>query len=393
MRLNDVRTEEEKFPMANKRDYYEILGVDRNASDETLKKAYRQMAVKHHPDKNAGDKAAEEKFKELGEAYEALSDPQKRAAYDRYGHAAFSGPGGGGPGAGFHDPFDIFREVFGAGGGGGVFGSIFEDAFGGGRSEKGRGADLRYDMEISFEEAARGCDKEISLRKNDTCEHCDGSGAEPGSKMRVCSTCGGAGQVAVSRAFFTLSQTCPRCRGAGKMMEKPCSKCNGEGRVEKSNKIKVKVPAGIDNGSRLRSSGNGEGGVRGGASGDLYIVIHVAAHEIFEREGNDLFCEIPISFAKAALGGEIQVPTLEGAAVLKIPPGTPSNKLFRLRSKGVPDVHGRGTGDLIVKVHVEVPAKLNSEQKQKLQEFADSCGEDTHPEEQSFFRKAKSFFK
>jgi molecular chaperone DnaJ len=390
--------------MATKRDYYEILGVARGASEEEIKKSYRKLAVKYHPDKNPGDKTAEEKFKELGEAYEILSNADKKAAYDRFGHAAFtqgggasaSGFGGGGGGGGFHDPFEVFREVFGSqggGGGGGIFGSIFEDAFGGGGGERGRGSDLRYDMEISLEEAARGCEKEITVTKPETCERCTGSGAEPGTKQQKCPTCGGRGQVAVSRGFFTVAQTCPRCNGAGQIVEKACVKCKGEGRQEKTSKLKVKIPAGVDTGARLRLSGHGEGGAHGAPSGDLHVVIRVKAHEMFEREGNDLYCEIPISFGKAALGGEIKVPTLEGAAMLKIPAGTQSGKAFRLRSKGVADLRSRGMGDLIVKIYVEVPNKLNGDQIEKLQAFLDSCNEDTNPQEKSFFQKAKEFFK
>jgi molecular chaperone DnaJ len=384
----------------SKRDYYEILGVERSVSPEDLKKAYRKLAVKYHPDKNPDDKTAEEKFKELGEAYEALSNPEKRAAYDRYGHQAFGpgmGAGAASSGGGFHDPFDVFREVFGSGGGesmGGIFGSIFEDAFGGGgRQVRGRGADLRYDLEITFEEAARGCEKEISVNKPETCSTCSGSGAAPGSKAQTCSTCRGAGQVAVTRGFFSVAQTCPRCQGTGQNIEKPCPTCAGVGRKEKTSKIKLKIPAGIEDGSRLRSSGKGEGGSRGGPAGDLYVVVHVKTHAVFEREGTDLYCRIPISFAKAALGGEIKVPTLDGTAMLKIPAGTPSAKVFRLKGKGVPDVQGRGLGDLHVQIYVEVPTQLNVEQRTHLQAFADSCNETTHPEEQTFFRKAKDFFR
>ena len=382
----------------SKRDYYHVLGVERNATPEDVKKAYRKLAVKYHPDKNPGDKSAEDKFKELGEAYEVLSNEEKRAAYDRYGHQAFSqggGFGGGGAG-GMHDPFDVFREVFGAGrgGGGGIFESIFGDAggqeSGGGR---GRGSDLRYDMQITFEEAARGVEKEIEISKLQTCDTCHGSGAEPGSKVTTCPTCGGHGQVAVARGFFNIAQTCPRCRGAGQTIEKPCHTCHGDGRTEKSAKIKIKIPAGVEDGTRLRSTGQGESGARGGAAGDLYVVLHVQAHEIFQREGTDLFCSVPISFALAALGGEVKVPTLEGSAVLKVPAGTPSGKVFRLRGKGLPEVHGRGVGDLHVKLYVEVPTKLNLDQRHKLQAFADSCDETTNPEETSFFRKAKNLFK
>ena len=385
-----------------KRDYYEVLSVERTADGETIKKAYRKLAVKYHPDKNPGDKASEDKFKELGEAYEVLSNADKRAAYDRFGHQAFApggGMGGGGfGGGGMHDPFEVFREVFGggrSGGGGGIFGSIFEEAFsqdGGERGGRGRGADLRYDMRISFVEAAHGVEKEIDIAKLQTCDTCHGSGAEPGSKVTTCPTCGGHGQVAVTRGFFNIAQTCPKCRGAGQVIEKPCRTCRGEGRVEKSSKIKIKIPAGVEDGTRLRSSGQGEGGTRGGPAGDLYVVLHVEPHEIFEREGRDLFCTVPVSFAKAALGGEIRVPTLEGSAQLRVPSGTPTGKVFRLKGKGLPEVHGRGIGDLHVKLYVEVPTRLNLDQKHKLQEFADSCDEETHPEETSFFKKAKGFF-
>ena len=383
-----------------KRDYYEVLMVERTANGDEIKKSYRKLAVKYHPDKNPGDKSAEDKFKELGEAYEVLSNPDKRSAYDRFGHQAFA-PGGGGMGGGFgggmHDPFEVFREVFGAGrgGGGGIFGSIFEDAFsqdGNGGGGRGRGSDLRYDLRVTFLEAAHGVEKEIDIAKLQTCDTCHGSGAEPGSKVTTCPTCAGHGQVAVTRGFFNIAQTCPKCRGAGQVIEKPCRTCRGEGRTEKSSKIKIKIPAGVEDGTRLRSTGQGEGGTRGGPAGDLYVVLHVEEHELFEREGRDLFCTVPVSFAKAALGGEIRVPTLEGHALLKVPAGTPTGKVFRLKGKGLPEVQGRGIGDLNVKLYVEVPTRLNLDQKHKLQAFADSCDEDTHPEENSFFRKAKEFF-
>ena len=379
-----------------KRDYYHVLGVERGASAEEIKKSYRKLAVKFHPDKNPGDKSAEEKFKELGEAYEVLSNVDKRAAYDRYGHQAFTQ--GGGFGGGGHDPFDVFREVFGAGrGGGGIFESIFGDGIGQDGAERGgrgRGSDLRYDMRITFQEAAHGVEKEIEISKLQACDTCHGSGAEPGSKVTTCPTCGGQGQVAVTRGFFNIAQTCPRCRGAGQTIEKPCHTCHGDGRVEKTSKIKIKIPAGVEDGTRLRSSGQGEGGSRGGPSGDLYVVLHVEPHDIFQREGTDLFCSVPISFAKAALGGEVKVPTLEGSAVLRVPAGTPSGKVFRLRGKGLPEVHGRGVGDLHAKLYVEVPTKLNSIQRAHLQSFADSCDEHTHPEESSFFNfgKGEGFF-
>jgi molecular chaperone DnaJ len=390
--------------MSTKRDYYEILGVEKSASDAEIKKAYRKMAIKYHPDKNPDNKEAEAKFKELGEAYEALSDVDKRAAYDRYGHRAFEqgggfpGGGGGGQGGGFHDPFDIFREAFGGGGqgggGGSVFGDIFGEAFGGGggQAASGRGSDLRYDLEISLEEAVQGVEKEIAIRKPEGCSECKGTGAAKGSKVVTCSTCGGRGQVSVSRGFFSMTQPCPTCSGSGQTIERPCGVCNGEGRSEKTSKIKIKIPAGVDTGSRLRSPGQGEAGVRGAGNGDLYIVIHIKAHSIFERHESDLYCEIPISFVKATLGGEMNVPTLEGKVSIKIPAGTPSGKTFRLRGKGVPDLRGGHAGDLNVRVYVEVPKKLNSEQKQKLEEFAEVCDEATNPESQSFFEKAKGFF-
>ena len=373
-----------------KRDYYEVLGVERTVEMEEIKKAYRRLAIKYHPDKNPGDKAAEEKFKELGEAYEALSDPQKRQAYDQYGHAAFDPRMRGGGRGGFHDPTDIFREVFGSGG------SIFEDLFGGGGrhdpTQPQRGSDLRYDMEITFEEAANGCEKEISVTKQDRCVVCQGSGAEAGSKSRTCPTCGGRGQVISSRGIFSIAQTCPRCEGAGRVIEKPCKACDGTGRQEVTSKIKLRIPAGVDTGSRLRSTGNGEAGMRGGPSGDLYVVLHVKAHEIFQREGDDLICEVPVSFVQATLGAEIEVPTLSGKTHVKMPPGTQPGTVFRLKGKGVKNIQGYGAGDLHVRVNVEVPTHLNHEQKAKLQEFAALCDERVNPLTQSFFEKAKNFF-
>lgn len=374
-----------------KRDYYEVLGVGRNASEEEVKRAYRKLAVKFHPDKNPDDPHAEEKFKELGEAYDVLMDSDKRAAYDRFGHAAFAS-GGAGFG-GFHDPFDIFREVFG---GGGFGGGIFETFFGGAgvRSEdRQRGSDLRYDMQIGLEEAAFGVEKEIEIEKLDTCEKCHGSGAEPGSRTINCPTCGGRGQVISSRGFFHVSQTCPRCRGAGEIIEKPCPKCHGEGRMEKLSRVKLKIPAGIREGSRLRSSRNGEAGIRGAPPGDLYVVIHIKEHKVFRREDDDLYCEVPIAFSLAALGADVDVPTLEGKAHLKVPAGTQSGQMFKLRGKGIVNVNGRGRGDLFARLIVEVPSRLNAEQRRRLEEFAALCSDENTPLRKSFFERAKEFFK
>jgi molecular chaperone DnaJ len=384
--------------MADKRDYYEVLGVPRDVSAEDMKKAYRKLAVQYHPDKNPGDKAAEDKFKEVGEAYDVLSDAEKRAAYDRYGHAAFSG-GMGGPGAGggggFHDPFDIFREVFGGGGGG-----IFETFFGGGgggarRRTDGpqRGSDLRYGMEITLEEAAQGCEREIEYERLTSCKTCSGSGSASGGGKKTCRTCGGAGQVISSRGFFQIQQTCPDCSGSGETVADPCKACRGVGRVKQNAVVKVKIPAGIEDGSRLRSSGNGDVGAKGGAAGDLYIVVHIRAHEIFEREGNDLHCDMPLAFATAALGGEITVPTIEGKASVKIPAGTQNGTTLRLRGKGMKILGSNSQGDLYVHVQIAVPSKLSTEQKAKLQEFADLIGERGTDAEESFFEKAKKFFK
>ena len=372
-----------------KRDYYEVLGIEKGTSEEEIKKAYRKLAIKYHPDKNPGDKTAEESFKEIGQAYEVLSDPQKRAAYDQYGHAAFDRRAGGfGRGGGFHDPFDIFREVFGGG-------SIFEDFFGGGRqdpSQPQRGDDLRYDLELTFLEAAHGCEKEITVNKPEHCDVCHGTGAEPGSRAMTCPACGGRGQVISSRGIFSIAQACPQCRGAGRVIERPCKACRGEGRRERASKIKLRIPPGVDTGSRLRSAGNGEAGGRGGPSGDLYVVLHVKTHEIFQRDGDDLLCEIPVSFVQAALGTEIDVPTLDGKMTLHVPPGTQPGAMFRLKGKGVKNVQGYGYGDLHVRIHVEVPTHLSAAQKAKLQEFSQLCSGKENPLSQGFFEKAKKFF-
>ena len=370
-----------------KRDYYEVLGVARNADAEEIKKAYRKMALKFHPDRNPNDKAAEEKFKELGEAYEALSDPQSRAAYDQYGHAAFDSRARA-RSSGFHDPSDIFREVFGGSG-------IFEDLFGGNERRSGgaqRGEDLRYDMELTFLEAAQGCEKDIAVTKPSSCEACNGSGAGLGATAKICSVCGGRGQVITSRGIFSIAQTCPRCEGVGRVVDKPCHVCGGAGRREKTAKIKIKVPGGVEGGSRLRSTGNGEAGVRGGPPGDLFIVLHVKRHEIFSRDGDDLLCEVPISFVQAALGAVIEVPTLTEPQEIKIPAGTQAGAVFRLKGKGVKNVQGYGQGDLMVRVQIEIPTRLNAAQRAKLEEFAKLCDEDVHPMGKSFLEKAKSLF-
>jgi len=384
---------------AKKEDYYELLGVAKGAGEEELKKAYRKKAVQFHPDKNPGNKEAEEMFKKVSEAYEVLKDPEKRAAYDRYGHAAFAQGGAAGPrgpagygGGGFHDPFDIFREVFNQQGGGG---GIFDEFFGGGGGEGGgggRGSDLRYDLEITLEEAAVGLEKEISFRKLVTCAHCNGSGAEPGSKRVTCPTCRGAGQIRRSGGIIVFTQTCPTCGGSGKKIEKACTVCRGEGRSAKTTKLNLRVPPGVDTGSRLRSAGNGEAGSAGGAPGDLYIVITVKEHELFERQGDNLFCEIPIKFTLATLGGVIEVPTLSGKASLKIPPGTQSGTTFRLRDKGMPNLRGGHHGDQLVRVHVEVPASLTAEQRKILEDFARVSGDAAEPTSRTFFEKAKKFF-
>ena len=381
--------------MAAKEDYYDLLGVEKSVEADALKKAYRKKAVQYHPDKNPGNNEAEEMFKKVSHAYEVLSDPEKRAAYDRYGPAAFDGSGGaprGPAGGGFHDPRDIFCQVFGQPRSGGGFGDIFGEMFG----ESGRGgrdgSDLRYDLEITLEEAARGVEKEISFKKLVTCERCDGAGAEPGSKRVTCPTCRGAGQVRRSGGIIVFTQTCPTCGGSGEKIEKPCTACRSEGRVAKNTKLNVRIPPGVDNGSRLRSSGNGEAGGAGGSPGDLYIVLAVKNHELFERQGDDLFCEIPIKFTLATLGGSIEVPTLFGKAALKIPTATQSGTTFRLREKGMPSLRGGRQGDQLVRVQVEVPQSLSAEQRKLLEEFAKISGDANEPTSKSFFDKAKKFF-
>jgi molecular chaperone DnaJ len=379
-----------------KHDYYELLGVGRDASPEEIKKAYRKKAVQFHPDKHKGDKGMEEKFKEVSEAYEVLKDSDKKAAYDRYGHAAFEQGGAGmrgGAGGGFHDPFDIFREVFG--------GSAFDDFFGGGGGQSGggsashSGSDLRYDIEISLVEAYQGAEKEISYRTAAACDNCSGSGAEPGSKVVTCSTCGGAGRVVSSRGFFQVQQVCPSCSGAGRMPENRCRKCNGEGRTMKSKKVKIRVPAGISTGQKLRSAGNGEAGMMGGPAGDLYVVVHVKDHDIFERQGDDLYCDVPVKFTLAALGGTIEVPTLSntsGLVSLKVPAGTQDGTVFKLRERGMPHLRGSDKGSQFVRVHIDVPKKLNAEQRELLEKFAAACGDTDNPVEEGFWGKTKKIF-
>ncbi|HNQ87681.1 MAG TPA: molecular chaperone DnaJ [Verrucomicrobiota bacterium] len=384
-----------------RRDYYEVLGVERTASAEDIKKAYRKLALKFHPDRNPGDKSAEDKFKEVGEAYEVLSSPDKRAIYDQHGHAAFDphqqaaghGHPWGGAG-GFHDPFEIFREVFGGGAGGGIFDEILG---GGRRRDPGgpqRGAHLRVSIELTFEEAVRGCEKEITLTRPEPCSACKGTGAEPGSGRKNCPTCKGHGQVEqVLGGFMRFRQVCPRCQGAGRVIEKPCRACHGSGREERSVRIPLRIPAGVDDGTQVRSTGQGEPGQFGGPPGDLYVVIHVRPHDVFHRDGNDLLCEIPVSFVQAALGTEITVPTLEGAAQIRLPAGTQHGTVFRLRNRGVKSPDGYGKGDLHVRVLIEVPTRLNAAQEAKLKEFAALCDATVNPRSRSFFERAKDFFR
>ncbi|MDH3345662.1 MAG: molecular chaperone DnaJ [Kiritimatiellaceae bacterium] len=362
--------------MAEKKDYYELLGLSKGASADEIKKAYRKMAVKYHPDKNPGDKAAEEHFKEVSEAYEVLSDTTKRQQYDQFGHAAFgAGRGGGGGGfGGFGGGIDLeeaLRTFMGASGGGG--GSIFDNFFGGGGGRSSnpnapqQGSDLRFDLDIDFEEAVLGSKREIRINVNETCDACKGSGAESGSGKKTCSSCKGQGQVISGGGFVQFRQTCPTCHGAGEVIEKPCSKCRGQGLVRNKRTIDVKIPAAVETGSRLRVAGKGEGGRRGGPAGDLYIVLHVREHEFFKRNDLDIVCEVPVQFHIATLGGEVQIPTVQGKATLKIPAGTESGKVFRLRGKGINSPR-YGTGDHHVVVKIEIPQSLGGKDKKKLQD-------------------------
>jgi molecular chaperone DnaJ len=372
-----------------KRDFYEILGVAKNASEEDIKKAYRKLAMKYHPDRNPDNKEAEEKFKEVKEAYEMLTNPEKREAYDRYGHAGvdpnaggFGGFGGGG--AGFGD----------------AFGDIFGDIFGGGRGRSSgpqvyRGADLRYNLEITLEQAAHGFDTTIRVPSWDKCDTCHGSGAKPGTQPVTCATCHGHGQVRMQQGFFSIQQTCPKCHGSGKVIPEPCAACGGAGRIKRNKTLEVKIPAGIDNGMRIRSTGNGEPGTNGGPPGDLYVEIHIKPHTVFQREGDDLHCEMPISFTKSALGGEIEVPTLSGKVSFTVPEGTQTGKTFRLKGKGIKGVRSGYTGDLFCHVVVETPVKLTDKQKDLLREFerlTKEGGAKHSPQSKGWMDKVKDFF-
>jgi molecular chaperone DnaJ len=365
----------------SKRDYYEVLGVSKEASAAELKKAYRRLAMKFHPDRNPGDEKAEASFKEAKEAYEVLTDDQKRAAYDRYGHAGVDQTAGAGHagGANFSD----------------IFGDVFGDIFGGGRGGgSSRGSDLRYTLELDLEQAVRGETVEIKVPTYVSCETCGGNGSKPGSGPTTCTTCGGAGQIRMQQGFFAVQQTCPNCRGHGQIIKDPCGTCHGQGRVEKPKTLSVKIPAGVDTGDRVRLAGEGEAGVAGAPSGDLYVQVAVKDHPIFTREGRDLYCEVPIGFVEAALGGELEVPTLEGRVKLKVPPETQTGKLFRLRGKGVTSVRGSGIGDLLCRVYVETPVKLNKKQKELLQQFQDSLESEGQqsPKKSSWFEGVKQFF-
>jgi len=372
-----------------KRDYYTVLGINRDATEEEIRKAYRKLAMKHHPDRNPDDKASEEKFKEAKEAYEVLTDPKKRPAYDQFGHAGVEQSAGFGAGrgpdgfGGFSDAFgDIFGEIFGAqrrGGGNGVY----------------RGADLRYNLELGLEEAARGTEAKIRIPTLEACATCHGSGAKPGTQPKQCATCHGRGEVRVSQGFFSIQQTCPTCHGTGKVVSDPCAACHGQGRTKKHKTLSVKIPAGVDQDDRIRLSGEGEAGMNGGPPGDLYVVVNLKPHAVFQRDGADLHCEMPISFAMAALGGDIEIPTLEGHAKIKIPPETQSGQVFRLRNKGIRPVRGSVTGDLFCHVAIETPVKLTSRQKELLREFEAINENDPaahSPRAKSFMDKVRDFF-
>ena len=371
-----------------KRDYYEVLGLPRDATPEQIKKAYRKLALETHPDRNPGNKEAEKRFKEAAEAYEVLSDAEKRAVYDRYGHEGLKG-------APVHDfstfesIFEAFGDIFGGPGG------LFEEFFGGGRRERGRaraGASLKVELELDFLEAARGCEKTIEIRRAEPCESCAGTGARAGTRPQRCRTCGGRGEVAQMQAFFSIRTTCPRCGGRGEMIEDPCEDCQGSGTVQKRREIKVWIPAGVDDGVRMRVAGEGEAGGRGGPRGDLYVFISVRPHEFFERDGNDLICEVPITFPQAALGARILVPSLEGKEELEVPRGTQSGTVFRLPGKGFPDLHAGGRGDELVRVIVETPKKLGARQEELLRELAALDEKEVSGRRKTFLQKLKELF-
>jgi molecular chaperone DnaJ len=370
----------------SKRDYYEVLGINRDAADEDIKKAYRKLAMKHHPDRNPDNPKAEEHFKEAKEAYEILSDASKRGAYDQFGHAGVDQNAGGGGGAGFGNFADAFGDIFG---------DIFGGAGGARRSNVYRGADLRYNMEITLEEAARGTETKIRVPTMDACETCNGTGAKPGSQPITCPTCAGHGQVRMQQGFFSIQQTCPKCHGSGKVVPDPCRACDGAGRIKQHKTLSVKIPSGVDEGDRIRLSGEGEAGVNGGPSGDLYVLIHIKAHSVFQRDHNDLHCEMPISFTTAALGGEIEIPTLDGHAKIHVPAETQSGKIFRLRGKGIKGVRSQTHGDLMCHVVVETPVSLTERQKELLRELEvinESDGARHNPRAKSWMDKVKNFF-
>jgi len=375
------------------RDYYEILGVTRGCDEAALKSSFRKLAMEHHPDRNGGCEEAEGRFKEINEAYSVLSDPKKRAAYDQFGHAGVNGQGGGGPGAGFGDVNDIFSEVFG---------DVFGDMFGGRRQRGGpaRGQDLRYDLEISLEQAYAGAEVEIVVPASIVCETCDGSGAKPGTSPSVCGSCGGAGRVRANQGFFSIERACPRCGGAGRLVLDPCTDCRGHGQVRKERTLQVRIPAGVDDGARIRLAGEGDAGARGGPRGDLYIFLSVTPHELFERDGLDLLCTVPVPMTVAVLGGEIDAPCLMGGEncdgnckiEVKVPEGAQTGRTVRLKGRGMPSLRSRERGDLVVELFVETPAKLNARQKQLMREFADLCGDQQHPKSANFIGKAKRFW-
>lgn len=371
-------------------DYYTILGIAKNASAEEIKKAYRKKAMEFHPDRNKGSKEAEEKFKKVSRAYEVLSDEQKRKLYDAHGEAAFEQGGPGGPGGGrggFHgaDPMDIFNQMFGGG-------NPFSDMFGGGGAQESAGEDLRHDIKLTLEEAASGVSRKITYRKHVACAKCSGSGAEPGSKKSRCPTCGGQGHIVRSTGLFAMRQVCPTCQGEGEKIEKPCKACAGEGRVVAEHSVDIKIPPGVDSGTRLRSTGNGSAGRRNAEAGDLYVVITVLEHELFERDGDDLACSVPVKFSIATLGGSIEVPKLKGKTILKIPAGTQGGTIFRLKGEGMPSLRGSGAGDLLVRVDIDVPKKLSEEQKEALKAYAQVSGDATTPVSDSWKNKFKRFF-